>query len=247
MGDIAVASGREAAPEAAQPLDYYLVLAEGGPAARPDGLVVEEFVLAEDHSALALASAGWGPSDDRWWSSAALSRTMRTDPELRARVVPVDRDDAGDVYRRLGGGELPDEETLRTHFSDQARLADSAPLWLGTEAPPDGYREKRVYRVLFAKELTAPRLADLSALWGLEPAGDVRDPGTRVVGTARRARDGDLFTWDLRRIGEDIAWCLDVTAYLATGPGHSIGHLLSELRAAMRRQGLIPVTIERFA
>jgi hypothetical protein len=215
-------------------LDYYLI----GP---DDGIVVEEFMLADDHSAIGLNSTGWTPEGRRWWSSAEFSRAMRADPVLRARVVAVERADVEIAYRRLGGGELPDEPTLRGYFRDHERLATSTPLRLGTGAVPDGYREKRLYRVLLAGELTPQRLADLRAGWQLE-----NSPSDRVAGTARLPLGDDLFTWDLRRIGEGIAWCVDLTACLA-GADCAVGPLLRELVAVLRRHGLIPVTIERFA
>jgi hypothetical protein len=215
------------------PLDYYLI----GPA---DGLVVEEFVLADDHTAVGLRSTGWTAADRRWWSSAEFSRAMRADPALRTRVAAAERADAEAAYRRLGGGDLPDEPTLRGYFRDYEPLATSAPLLLGTGPVPDGYREKRLYRVLFAGELTPERLANLRAVWRMEAAGSAR-----VAGTARLPVGDDLFTWDLRRIGPGIAWCLDLTALLHTGT--ALGPLLRDLTSTMRHQGLIPVTRDRFA
>lgn len=249
-------------PEVAPPLDYYLVLPEAlsgfpaewsashGPEVRPEGIVVEEFVLAEDFSAVGLHSTAWtpvpGPADD-WWASAALSRGMRVDPALRARVIPVGRDDAEAAHRRLGGGDLPDETTLRTGFRDYEPLAESAPLRLGSEDVPDGFAGKRVYRILFAKELNTERLNNLLAHWRMTPADDPSDARARVIGTASRHISGDVFSWDLRRIGAAIAWCVDVTAHLGAGSGDRIGPVLRELRADARRQGLIPVTVERFS
>ncbi|MER7504854.1 hypothetical protein AB0L05_21115 [Nonomuraea pusilla] len=64
-------------------LDYYLLLAhppaEGGPGERPlgapaEGVVVEEFTLADDHTATALAGAARAASDPGWWSSARSVR-----------------------------------------------------------------------------------------------------------------------------------------------------------------------------
>jgi hypothetical protein len=232
------------------PLDYYLVIAQAGrrgPEAQPDGLVVEEFVFAADFSATGLYSAGWGPAERTWWSSAAFGRGMRTDPALRARVVPVSRDDARVAYRRLGGGELPNETTLRTHFHDYQSLAGPAPLRLGSGLVPDGFQDKRVYRILFAKDLDIERLTSLRTLWQLVSVDDPTDPRARVIGTARRRVLDDVFTWDLRRIGAEVAWCLDVTAHLRGDADHTIGPLLRELTAVMRGQGLIPVTVERFS
>jgi hypothetical protein len=205
-----------------------------------DGIVVEEFVLADDHTAVGLRSAGWTAADRRWWSSAEFGRAMRADPALRRRVAAAERAEAETAYRRLGGGDLPDEPTLHGYFRDYEPLATSAPLLFGTGPVPDGYQEKGLYRVLFAGELTPERLADLRAVWHMETA----EP-ERVAGTARLPVGDDLFTWDLRRIGEGIAWCLDVTAYL--GAGSALGPLLRELTAIMRRHGMIPVTVERFA
>lgn len=232
------------------PLDYYLIFAEAGdnvPVPAVDGIVVEEFALADDYSAVGLNSARWTPSEGRWWTSAGLSRDMRGDPGLRKRVVAADRHDVEQVYRQLGGGELPDETTLRTYFQDFVPLATSTPLRLGLGPALDGYREKRVYRVLFANELGPAHVAHLQTLWRMAVADDAADPQARVVGTAQLPVGGDLFTWDLRRIGPGIAWCLDLTACLGGSSGKAIGPLLRELTMVMRRQGMIPVTIERFS
>jgi hypothetical protein len=216
-------------------MDYYLI----GPA---DGIVVEEFVLADDHSAVGLNSTAWTPSDRRWWSSAAFSRAMRADPAVRARIVAADRAEVELAYRELGGGELPDEPILRGYFRDYEPLATSAPLRLGSGPVPDGYREKRIYRVLCAGELTPDRLADLRAVWQMEITGS-----DRVAGTARLPVGDDLFSWELRQVGPGVAWSLDLTACLGSSVGNAIGPLLRQLTTILRHHGLIPVTIDRFA
>lgn len=68
-----------------------------------------------------------------------------------------------------------------------------------------------------------------------------------MIGTAHLAVADDLFTWDLRRIGPGVAWCLDLTAYLGGSSGEAIGPVLRELTTVMRQHGLIPMTIERFS
>jgi hypothetical protein len=239
----------EAAVAGAHALDYYVVLPEHGtgePSAPADGIVVEEFVLADDHTAIGLDSAGWTAADGGWWSSAAFSRGMRMDPELRHRVVAVPRRDAEVVYRRLGGGELPGETALRSYFHDRESLGDP-PLLLNSPEVPDGFHDKRVYRVLFAGELGLDRLAHLRAIWRMTLADNFADPRARVVGTARLSVADDLFSWDLRRIGPGVAWCLDLTACLAGRSDVAVRPLLRELTTVMRYEGLIPVTIERFS
>jgi hypothetical protein len=247
-----------ASPPTPESLDYYLILpqtAGGGtpgrepsadpeaePAARPEAVVVEELVLAEDGSAVGLDSAGWSPGAGGWWSSAASSRAMRTDPDLRRRVAAVDRQAAQSAYRQLGGGALPEEEALRSHFRDRAPLATSAPLRL-TPTPQD----KRVYRILFANELSPYGLANLGAAWQMRIDGDGADPQARIVGTAHLRINDAAFTWELRRVGPGVAWCLDLTADLGGGSGDVIRPLLRGLTTLMRRQGLLPVTIERFS
>ncbi|MEW9530223.1 hypothetical protein [Microbispora sp. NPDC049125] len=235
-GELAGASSPEA-------LHYYSLLPEPGQA---EGLVVEEFLFAADHTTVGLAGAGW-TAGGGWWSSAAFIRGMRTDPRLRARIAAVRRHEAEDVYRRLGGGELPDETALRTYFRDHDVLPGSAPLLLSAPQAPDGFRERRLYRVLFANELGEDRLARLRDVWRMAAPGDSADPRARVVGTARLRLASDVFTWDLRRIGPGVAWCLDVTAYLNSPSGGALGPLLRELTTVMRHEGLIPVTIERFS
>jgi hypothetical protein len=175
-------------------LDYYVVMEGGGRAA---ALVVEEFVLAGDHTAAGLASAtwtagGWGPS---------LSMRLRKDPDLRARVAYATRQGAAEAFRVLGGGALPDESQLRQRLREYEPLNTAPPLRLGlTDAP--------YYRILFAGE----------------PADDTAHPR-------------------LRRIGNGLAWCVDIAA----PEGVNVGAELRAARQAMRRNGLIPVTIERFS
>jgi hypothetical protein len=236
-------------PLTAQPLlDYYLIFSVrgGGSTAAVDGILVETFVLADDHTTVALNSAGWTPAGLRWSSAATLSRELRRDPALRARVLAAHRRDVEILYRRLGGGELPDESTLRTYFDKPLSLGVSAPLRLSPPEVPDGFHDKRVYRILFANDLSAESLPLLRAAWQMTLANDLPDPRAGVVGTASRRVADDVFTWDLRRIGGAVAWCVDLTAYLRTTRDDAIRALLRELTTELRQCGLIPVTIERF-
>ncbi len=251
-------------PEPARPgmrtpepeLDYYVITGEAAaPAGPPAGIVAEEFVLSDDGTATGLNGAAWtrmdgaagGAPDGAWWSSAEFTRAMRADPELRGRVVAVSRHEAEAAYRRLGAGELPGEATLRTYFHDTLPFDGSAPLRLGPPDVPEGFHDRRVYRILFAGDLSETGLANLSAGWRMRAADD--DARGRVVGTAHITLAGDLFSWDLRRVG-GMAWSVDLTACLgepSPRTGGVIRRLLRELTTAMRREGLIPVTIERFS
>jgi hypothetical protein len=149
-------------------MDYYLV--------GPDRLVVEEFVLAEDGCAQGLRGMTWTPAPGRWDGRVEFSLAMRADPVLRARVTPVERDRAEGEYRGLGGGELPVEPVVRTCFTDGAGLG-TAPVLRLSEAPvPDGYRERRLYRLLFAGDLRPDGLATLRSRWRMT----VADPTGRV-------------------------------------------------------------------
>ncbi|WP_124819953.1 hypothetical protein [Micromonospora ureilytica] len=227
-------------PDAGPPLDYYLV-GHSDPATTVEGIVVEEFTRHRDFTTTGLDSAGWTP-DAGWWSSATLSRVMRTDPEVLARVLPTSRREAEDVYRALGGGQLPNEPLLRTHFLDHQAIATAPPLRLGPAQPPAGFHERRVYRVLFTKDLGAGQVASLRTAWRT-PAG-----GTgAAAATGRLDMHGDQITWDLRRVGHSLAWCLDVTALLRTDATVVLGSTLSELTNVLRQHGLIPVTTERFS
>ncbi|SCF19221.1 hypothetical protein GA0070558_14313 [Micromonospora haikouensis] len=230
-------------------LDYYLVHpgpAGGEPRGRPEGVVVEEFVFAADHSAVRLHSAAWTPQDGGWWSSADFSRTMRLDAALRNRVVAVTRRECGAAYRELGGGELPDEGALRGHFHDAEPLA-TAPLSLGTTGITAGFHATRVYRVLFVDVLGPDGLAHLRDTGRMTVTGDVADPRARVVGVARRRVGDDEFTWHLRRIGGGGPWCLDLTADLAGSRDGAIRPVLRELTTTLRMRGLLPVTVERLS
>ncbi|MGP3910046.1 hypothetical protein [Nonomuraea sp. 10N515B] len=198
---------------------------------------MEEFVLGEDFTAAGIDSAEWGSETGAWLAAPEVSRAIRSDGALRRRVMPVDRRDARDAYAYLGGGELPQEDRLRDFFRRRQPLPASAPLHLGT-APAKARR----YRILFAGELGADGLAKAQAVLRLEPTGD-----PRVVGKASGSAGGHGFTWELRRIGAGIAWCVDVTVRLGAGPLAMLGALLHHHRQAVRGQGLIPVTVERFA
>ncbi|WBB69978.1 hypothetical protein [Micromonospora sp. WMMD812] len=225
------------------PLDYYVVVGPGPGRRTVEAIVVEDFVRAADGTTVGLRSAGWTPSEARWWSSAAYSRAMRSDPELRGRLVPVDRDGADAVHRRIGGGPLPGEPMLRTRFHDDQAFPTTTPLLFGSAAAPDGCRERRVYRVLFAGDLPAERLAGLTARW--QPAGGQHAADGSP--TARRRVGADRYEWTVRRVGRGLAWSLDLTALLATDADHSVGPLLHELTSVVRLCGLVPVTTERFA
>jgi hypothetical protein len=187
-------------------LDYYLL--------EPDGLLVEEFVLGADFSAIGLDGAGWSAASG-WWSSAQFTRGVRTDQALRARVRPVERAEAESAFRRLGGGGLPGEAALRGYFRERQPLR-------GEQLRLQSVPGRRMYRILCAGQTAA------------EPA--------------RHAGQG--FGWELRRIGAGIGWCADLTvavgAESAEVVAEVVAELLAEVKSAVRRAGLIPVTIERF-
>ncbi|RKR92151.1 hypothetical protein BDK92_6585 [Micromonospora pisi] len=243
----------DAGPAFASPsqrsLDYYLILSEPGRApssAKVDGILVEEFEFAEDSSTIALRGAGWTAGE--WWDATSFSRRLRTEEELRRRLVTARRDRVEHVYRRFGTGELPAETTLRSYFGVGDSSVFSPPLRLGLAEAGDGFDETRVYRILFTNDLSRDGLAALLDGWRMTVAEDVSRPATRVVGSARLRVADDLFTWDLRRVGPGVAWAVDLTANLAVaGAGERVGPLLRVLTAAARDQGLIPVTIDRFS
>ncbi|MEU6076225.1 hypothetical protein [Micromonospora sp. NPDC047074] len=213
--------------------DYYLLRAEAGDGPAT-GLLVEEFVLGDDLSAVCLRSAGWAPAEG-WWSSAGFARAIRTDPRLRARLTAVDRPAAEATHRRLGGGSLPDEETLRGHFRDDAPLTSGAPLRLG--AGPD------VHRILFAGAPDGHQIARLSARLRMNDVPGPGGPDPGVAGTGGlRVNDTNL-RWDLRRVGGGIAWCIDVTSEPAGGD--ALRWLLRQLIDIARGHDLVPATIER--
>ncbi|TMR24404.1 hypothetical protein ETD86_04530 [Nonomuraea turkmeniaca] len=217
-------------------MDYYLISTSAYDRS-PAGVLVEEFVLCEDFTAAGIDSAEWGSETGEWLAAPEVSRAIRANGALRSRVTPVSRQDARDAYAYLGGGELPEEDRLREHFRRRQPLPTSSPLHLGS-APAKARR----YRILFAGELGADGLAAAQAALRLEPTGDAR-----VVGKASGSVSGHGFTWELRRIGAGIAWCVDVTVRLGAGPLATLGALLHHHRQAIREQGLIPVTVERFA
>jgi hypothetical protein len=200
-------------------LDFYAVRGDG----RLLALVVEEFVLRDDHTAAALDSACF---DGTWWSSADYSRRLRTDTTVE--VQPVSRHDALACYAQLGGSALEPDAVLRTHFTDRAIFPEAEPLRLG---PDDG---RRIYRMLFARDLDERHLTGLLAALRLSPVDDPRVAGRSVLPDA---------AWELRRVG-DLAWSIDVTVPDAST---DVGPLIGTALLTARGHGLIPVTVERFA
>ncbi|MEU7744679.1 hypothetical protein [Nonomuraea sp. NPDC049158] len=224
-------------------LDHYLIFATPEDRDRgvpPLGILVEEFVLCDDYTAAGIDGVEWSSATGAWGDSSATSRNLRTDALLRSRVIAVSRHDASDAYKACGGGELPPAAEIRTLFRERQPLPAAAPLDLGATG-------SRRYRVLFAGELGGDGLANVRSALRLEPVADPADPLARVVGTATVTAEGHTFTWEMRRIGQGIAWCLDMTVRLGAGPEFTIGVLLHHHRQVIREQGLIPVTIERFA
>ncbi|MER7333873.1 MULTISPECIES: hypothetical protein [unclassified Micromonospora] len=222
-------------PASTAMLHYYLLHPTGGDDAAGAGLLVEEFVLGDDLSAVRLRSACW-TADAGWRSSATFVRTVRTDPRLRSRLAAVNRPGAEAAYGRLGGGALPDEDALRRQFSDDVPLGAGTPLRLG--AGP------AVHRVLFAGEPDGDAIARLSALLRLGAASgpDVSDPG--VVGTGRLRVNDTNHVWQLRRVG-GVAWSIDVTSDPAGGDG--LRWVLRQVTDVARWHGLVPATIERLS
>lgn len=155
--------------------------------------LAEEFVRRNDFSTSGLRS-----------SDGSLSRIIRTDPSLN--VVAVTRDQtSGPVLLR-----------------DYEEFPSASLLTLSQSESMPGFREKRLYRVLFART----------------PAGGPAENGDVVEA-------GDRYNWLLRTIGHSVAWCLDLTAHL--NEGTTLGTVLDRLTDQMRlHHGLIPVTTERF-
>ncbi|GGL20540.1 hypothetical protein [Mangrovihabitans endophyticus] len=223
-------------------LHYYVVYDDAGV---PEGLLAEEFLLAADHSSAGLVSGGWSRSEGRWHDASATSRRLRLDAALRKRVTPVNRTTAATLYRDLCGADLPHEPALRAYFGAPAAQPASALPLTGCEPRP-GFRETRVYRILFADELSPDGLAALSEAWQMPVTGDLADPEVRILGAVRRQVAGDTFRWDLRRVAAGAAWGLDVTCDLRGDRDEAVGVLLRGLTTQMRQQGMIPVTIDRF-
>jgi hypothetical protein len=191
-------------------MDYYTV--------GEDCLLIEEFAWHADWTAAGLRSACW---TGRWWGSAAFSREVRADPVARERVRAVGRSEAELVFRRLGGASLPAEAELRTGYQEYQPFPETTPLRLTSSEPLRGYREMRVYRVLFAPG----------------QGGELR--GERTFGE-------DRFSWILRAVG-GVAYGLDVTVHLRQPSDANVAPVLGELTEQVRMRGLIPVTVERFA
>jgi hypothetical protein len=214
-------------------------------AGEPDGLLAEEFLLAKDYSSAGLVSVSWSRRDGCWRDAVAISRRVRLDAALRVRVTPVGRAVAASLYWDLCGADLPNEAALRARCGDLSAQPPTPLLLNGAEATL-GFRETRVYRILFADELTRDGLDALSSAWQMPVTGDVADPEVRVLGTVRRRVSGDVFRWDLRRVAAGAAWGLDVTCDLVGERDEAVGVLLRGLTTQLRQQGLIPVTIDRF-
>jgi hypothetical protein len=154
-----------------------------------------------------------------------MSRRLRLDAGLRARVAFAGRGAAAELYRDLCGAHLPDEAALRACFGDPP-ASPSPPLRLGNPEATPGFRETRLYRILFVN--------------------DMAQGGLDALSTVRRQLSRDAFRWDLRRVAAGAAWALDVTCDLAGERDEVVGVLLQGLTTQMRQQGLIPVTVDRF-
>ncbi|SCL72604.1 hypothetical protein GA0070608_5089 [Micromonospora peucetia] len=230
------------AADSSPALHYYVIYDSAGV---PEGLLAEEFLLAADYSSAGLVSGGWSRSEGRWRDASATSRRLRLDAALRKRVTPVGRTTAAAFYRDLCGADLPDEPALRACFGAPPAQPPSALRLSGSEPRP-GFRETRVYRILFADELSPDGLAALSEAWQMPVTGDLAEPEVRILGAVRRQVSGDAFRWDLRRVAAGAAWGLDVTCDLLGDRDEAVGVLLRGLTTQMRQQGMIPVTVDRF-
>jgi hypothetical protein len=223
-------------------LHYYVVYDGAGV---PEGLLAEEFLLTADYSSAGLVSGGWSRSEARWCDASATSQRLRVEAALRKRMTPVDRTAAAALYGELCGTDLPDEATLRACFG-APRSKPPSPLRLSGPKPRPGFRETRVYRILFAGELSPDGLAALSEAWQMPVTGDLADPDVRILGAVRPQVTRDAFRWDLRRVAAGTAWGLDVTCDLLGDRDEAVGVLLRGLTTQIRQQGMIPVTVDRF-
>lgn len=224
-------------------LDYYLLAADE--TAHPAAIVVEDLVLRDDGTAIGIDNVTWTATAGSWRCAPTLSRDLRADDRLRGRVRAVDAGAAETALRELGGGDLPDEAWLRARFGDFLPLPSAPLLRLGPAQAPPGFRDRHVYRILFAGDLDRHGLQCLRLWWRLEPVEPAADPTGRLVGRARRELDGHELSWELRRIGPGHGWAVDLTACLRDEPAGAVPALLRDLRQLARAHGLIPVAVER--
>ncbi|MFY1656117.1 hypothetical protein [Micromonospora sp. WMMD1274] len=94
---------------------------------------------------------------------------------------------AAAFYWDLCDADLPDEPELRACFGDLPAQAASAVRLSGPEARR-GFRETRVYRILFADELIQDALAALSEEWQM-PTRTMSGAKRTVLTTARTGYD----------------------------------------------------------
>ncbi len=199
---------------AAPPLDYYLVGSEA--------MVVEEFAVDAGGCAVGIDCVVYVAGERGWRGSARLSRAMRSEVEVRDRTAVLSRAAAETAYAELGGGVLAGEAALRAGFGQRWSFPPALPLVFGAGDVPEGFRERRIYRLLFAS-------------------------GLPEVDTGRVDRDGHVFVWQARDVGQGLAWAVDFTVLIGRGEEGAVSWVLTSARRSLCRAGLIPVTVERFA
>lgn len=214
MVEIAAPLSLEFPSAALAPLDYYLVGEEA--------IVVEEFAVDDSGCAVGVDCVAYVGAEGAWRGSAQLSQAMRSEPEVRDKTVVLTRAAAEKAYAAMAGGALAGEPALRAGFGQRWSFPPALPLVFGAGEAPSGFRERRIYRLLFASGLP-----------------DVAEGGFE--------RDGHVFQWQVRDVGQGLAWAVDFTVLFGAGSEATVAAVLTSARRTLGRAGLIPVTVERFA
>ena len=224
-------------------LDYYRVAA--AESARAEAILVEELVLRDDGTAIGIDSVLWTAVSRAWQAASEFSRDLRIERACANGSGPSTARPPRPCSGCSAGTSCRTRRCCGPGSATSCRCRPRPCCGSGRGRRRPGFRERRVYRILFAGELDRGGLRCLRTRWLLDPVEPAADPTGQIAGRARRTVDDHELVWELRRVGAGLGWAVDVTADLADAPVAAALAVLRELRQQARAEGLVPVTVER--